>query len=146
MKKWTHSGNIIIVGFGISIILMGYLVYSCIINPSDLTSTNYYDQEIKFQEKIDAQKNTIPFSNQIELLKKENEIVLNIPNEINKDATKISLNLYSIANKNEDKELELKKNESGVYTVNTSGWTKNNARLKLDITSNSKKYFKEFNY
>jgi hypothetical protein len=146
MNKWTHSGNVIIVGFGISVILMGYLVYSCIINPSDLTSTNYYDQEIKFQEKIDAQKNTLPYSNQIELLKKETEIVITIPHEINKNASKISLYLYSIANKNEDKEMDLIKNETGLYTVNTSSWTKSNARLKLDITSNSKKYFKEFNY
>ena len=56
-SKLTHSGNVIMAGFGIMLLLMSFLVYKCIVQRTDMVSADYYEKELHFQENIDAKAN-----------------------------------------------------------------------------------------
>ena len=146
MKKISHPGNIILVGFGGMVLFMCYLVYQCTQNPSVMVSNNYYEQELKFQDLIDAKTNTLPFTDSLIMNKESHQITFQIPLSINKEITKASVQLYNRADDKKDRTINLAKNEQGIYALNTIDWGKGNYELKLSIQTGTKQYYKEFNY
>ncbi len=146
MKKISHPGNIILMGFGGMVLFMCYLVYQCTQNPSVMVSNNYYEQELKFQDLIDAKTNTLPFTDSLIMNKESHQITFQIPLSINKEITKASVQLYNRADDKKDRTINLAKNEQGIYALNTIDWGKGNYELKLSIQTGTKQYYKEFNY
>lgn len=146
MKKLTHSGNIVLIGFGVMILFMTYLVYQCTQNPSVMVSKNYYEQELKYQDVIDAKANTEAFTDSLTMMKEEGQISFRIPEAINKDLTTASVLVYNRADDKKDRNIELKKSMDGIYAVSTKDWGQGNYELKLSIQSGEKAYYKEFNY
>ena len=45
-NKLTHSGNVIMAGFGIMLLLMSFLVYKCIMQRTDMVSADYYETQV----------------------------------------------------------------------------------------------------
>jgi len=146
MKKLLHPGNIVLYGFGVMVLFMCYLVYQCTQHPSIMVSDNYYEQELKYQDVIDARSNTVAFTDSLTLNKQEGEVILHIPNSINKELTTASLQLYNRSDDKKDRNIPLKKNNEGIYSIDTKDWGKGNYQLKLSIEAGSKQYYKEFNY
>ncbi len=146
MKKIVHPGNIILAGFGGMILFMCYLVYSCTQNPSIMVSKDYYEQELKYQDLIDARSNTAMYSDSLTMNKTEGKIVFQIPLSLNKNLTEASVELYNRVDDTKDKTIDLKINEGGIYALNTSELKNGNYKVTLSIQAGEKKYSKEFNY
>jgi|JI6StandDraft_1071083.scaffolds.fasta_scaffold770879_1 nitrogen fixation protein FixH len=146
MKKILHAGNIVLVGFGAMILFMSYLVFQCTQNPSVMVSKNYYEQELKYQDIIDASANADFHKDSLTMNKQNGEVIFQIPNSINRDMKSASLQLYNRADDKKDRKIELTKNEQGLYSVNTTEWGQGNYQLKLSIQTDTKQYYKEFNY
>ena len=146
MKKYLHTGNLILTGFAIMLLFMSYLVFRCTQNPSIMVSNTYYEDELKYQDLIDARTNTAPFDKQIILRKETDSVTLFIPSEINKKLTKASLLLYSLTDDNKDRTIEIIKNEPGVYHLDTREWPGGAFRLKLSINTTDQRFYKEFQY
>ena len=144
--KLLHAGNVVLIGFGFMVVFMSYLVVRCTLNPSIMVSKNYYDEELKYQDNIDARNNTVAFSDSLTLTKSSNLLQISVPATINDQLSEISLKAYNQADDTKDKLVALNKNSEGVYQVNTSTWGKGNYKLKLSMVSNHKQYYKEFNY
>ena len=146
MKKLLHPGNIVLFGFGGMVLFMCYLVYQCTQNPSIMVSKNYYEQELKYQDLIDAKSNTVEYSDSMTIAKTEGKVVFRIPLSLNNKLTGASVKLYNRADDTKDRTIDLKKNEEGLYALNTSDWGKGNYQLKLSIHAGEKQYYKEFIY
>lgn len=146
MKKLSHPGNIILIGFGVMVLFMSYLVYQCTQNPAVMVSNNYYEQELKYQDVIDAKENTVAYNDSLTMMKEEGQISFRIPDGINKDLTTASVMVYNRADDKKDRHIELKKSLDGIYAVSTKEWGQGNYELKLSIQSGDKAYYKEFNY
>jgi len=146
MKKLMHAGNLILFGFGIMVLFIAGLVYECTQNPSVMVSNNYYEQELKYQDLIDARANAQSFNDSLLLIKNQGEVLFKIPKELNGLMQNLKIELYNTSDDKKDKNFVLQKNEEGIYKVNTSTWGSGNYLLKLHFTSGAKNYYKEFNY
>ncbi len=146
MKKISHPGNIVLIGFGGLILFMCYLVYGCTQNPSVMVSKNYYEQELKYQGLIDARTNTEIYSDSILLQKQQYEIIISIPSSLNKILTSANLQLYNYSDDKKDKTIHISLHEASLYTINTTQWGKGNYQLKLSMNSGTKQYYKEFTF
>ena len=111
-----------------------------------MVSKNYYEQELKYQDLIDAKSNTVEYSDSMTIAKTEGKVVFRIPLSLNNKLTGASVKLYNRADDTKDRTIDLKKNEEGLYALNTSDWGKGNYQLKLSIHAGEKQYYKEFIY
>jgi hypothetical protein len=145
LSKITHAGNIIIAGFIGMIFFMSFLVYSSINENIDMVSKNYYEEELVFQNKIDAKENALPFANDYAISQVEKQILLQLPQPLAANATSASVVFYCLANSKFDKTVILKANTTGLYTIDTKDFNKANYKVKVSIEANNKNYYKEMN-
>jgi nitrogen fixation protein FixH len=143
-SKLTHSGNIIIAGFGMMILFMCFLVYKSMHNETQMVSDNYYESELKFQDNINAAKNADAYGTAFSFSLDGNILHFQIPSELNAVMQDAVLNVYCISNKAEDKKLNFKKEATARYSIDASAWKKLSYTAKLSFTANGKSYYKEF--
>lgn len=144
MKKLFHSGNVVLAGFGVMIVLMSVLVYLCTKNPAIMVSKNYYEEELTYQDKIDATNNALSFDQSLTMEKGNGQVTITIPATINQQLIKASLAVYCLTDDKKDTKIDLSPNSEGVYTVDSHNWQQGNYRLKLSMESGGKNYYKEF--
>jgi len=79
----------------------------------DLVTEEYYKEELKFQEEIDAENNTFLLSEKVKLVRKPEGLILVFPKEIEENKILGTVFLYRPSNKRLDFEipLELTKSE-----------------------------------
>jgi len=142
-SKFSHSGNIILAGFGMMIIFMSYLVFICINQPAEMVNDNYYENELKYQDNINAKVNGDVYVQSFSITKDGNKIKLSLPAELSSKFTKASVNFYCVADKSADIKMVLQNSSDGIYYFDASSWKKLNFIAKISIVSGGKKYFHE---
>jgi hypothetical protein len=146
MNRLFHAGNIVLFGFGGMILFMSYLVFQCTQNPSVMVNKNYYEQELKYQNVIDATDNTLIYNDSLTMLKSADSVVFKIPNGINHLLTQASVQVYNQSDDTKDKVINFKKNETGIYAFKLGDLSQGNYQMILSMQSDSKSYYKKFNY
>lgn len=144
MKRLTHSGNLIMIGFGIAILLMSLLVYKTTQQNFDLvTDEGYYEKEVFFQDEINASQNALPFDSLFAINTAENTVVLTIPPQLSNQVDTGSIHFYCPSNKENDRQIEIQKTTNGLYEINTAGWAKTGYIAKVNFNAGGKRYYKE---
>jgi len=118
------------------------LVVMCFKQDVELVSADYYDQEIRFQDKIEAGNNEKQLANSIQHRVLKDEIILKVDSVLlTKDFTGTIL-FFRPSNSKMDKEykMEFKNNEQ---KINSKALTHGAYKLQLSWVSNQKHYFKE---
>lgn len=146
MKRFAHAGNVILVGFGVMVLFMTWLVFKCTQNPSMMVNDNYYEKELKYQDVIDARVNTDAYSDSILMSSANKTLVFQIPTSLNGSMEKANLEVYNKSDSKKDQQVKIEKNNEGVYSVNTQNWAPGSYTVKLSFSSNGKAFYKEFNY
>ncbi|MBP6625315.1 MAG: FixH family protein [Chitinophagaceae bacterium] len=141
-----HAGNIILVGFGGMVLFMSWLVFRCTQNPSMMVSQNYYEQELVYQDLIDAKMNAQSSNDKILFEKTDHDVVLSLQGDMKLAMTSANLQVYNKADDSKDKLVKLEKNDLGVYSVSTKDWSRGNYILKLMVYTKDKNYYQEFNF
>lgn len=144
MKKFIHPGNIVLAGFSAMVLFMCYLVYQCNQHPSVMVSKNYYEQEMKYQDVIDAERNANTLSEPIQMEKGRGELVFHVPKELNESVTTAHVVVYNRADDTKDRTIQFNRREDGLYSIPLSELTKGNYEMKLSVSTLSKSYYKEF--
>lgn len=143
-KYFTHSGNIIMIGFGFMIIMMSVLVYKCIQQNVDMVSEgDYYRQEINYQEKINGAANAKLLSDSFNLQQKGSSVMLTIPASISNNLDSAKLVFYCNADDKQDKKMSLAPSVSGVYEFHAAGWKKTTYTLKADLYAKGEYYYQQ---
>lgn len=109
----------------------------------DLVSKDYYSQEIKYQERIDATYNATEAANQITYkANPENIIFTYDPKLLTKDFTG---EIYFFRASDSDKDLKILMNPDvdGMQIIHTSQLSHGMYKLQLSWSVGGKKYFKE---
>lgn len=145
MKRLAHAGNLILVGFGIMVLFMTWLVIKCTQNPSMMVNDNYYEKELKYQEIIDARVNTNAYADSLLMSTDNKTLVFHIPASLNTTMEKANLEVYNKSDSKKDQQIGLEKNMDGVYSVNTQNWATGSYIIKLSFSSQGKSFYKEFN-
>jgi hypothetical protein len=142
-SKLLHSGNIILAGFGMMIIFMSYLVFRCINQPAEMVNDNYYENELKYQDNIDAKVNGDVHVESFSVTKVGNKIKLRLPVELTSKFSKATVIFYCVSDKTADIKKILQNSSGGMYYFDASSWKKLNFIAKISIESGGKRYFHE---
>ncbi|KFC24691.1 FixH family protein [Chryseobacterium sp. FH1] len=136
--NWGH-GLMIALGCFIVFILFLILVFPMGKQNAEMISNNYYEEELKYQDVIDAKENAGNLK-EIPAYKAENEgMVITFPEAIKADGNKADFVLF----RTEDSNLDIKKEvtlQNNQFVIPTKVISKGSYTLKLKWTENKKPY------
>ncbi len=119
------------------------VVYS-LKHKTHLVRTDYYEQEVKYQEQIERIKRTHPFLSEINAELTKKDLVLKLP-EAHTSASDFSgsIWLYRPSNSNLDQKFQLNPNGSGIYQKEMNDLQDGLWKLKILWTSKGEEYYYE---
>ncbi len=139
--NWGHKITIV---FLIFVSGMTFLVYLATQEKQELVTTNYYEKELKYQDKIDAMKITEALSSQVVASHKDGIISIVFPNEFSQSTVKSNILLYCAFNEKNDQEFNLDiENAKSTFAIKTK--QVGNYTLKINWDSEGKSYYTEKN-
>ena len=108
----------------------------------ELVSKDYYAQELKYQDKIDAINNTNALSTSIDHKIDASTILLSINPELNKGGLSGSINFFRPSDSSKDVKIKMNfVNDQQV--ISKSALEHGTYKMQLSWTSNGKNYYKE---
>jgi nitrogen fixation protein FixH len=108
----------------------------------ELVSDDYYAQEIKFQDKIDAINNEKALGGSINHTINENEVILNVDSSLLSNDFEGTIHFFRPSDSSKD--IQLKMNFiNNTQSIDSKQLIHGAYKLQLSWTSNQKKYFKE---
>ncbi len=136
---WGH-GVVIALGAFIIFILGMIFLFPIGKQNSELISDNYYEDELHYQEVIDAKNlaNTLVEKPKIALLKDGITVVL--PGDINNTNSKFNFYLFRTDDKNLDIKKDFVLNQNNALTIPNTVLVKGSYTLKLQWVKEAKKY------
>lgn len=87
---------------GLFAISMGYAVYKAVQQDYDLVTSDYYAEELVYQEKIDQMKNALKLSDNAKLTWTEKGLVIEFPEELQGRKMTARVNMYCVTEKDND--------------------------------------------
>lgn len=121
--------------------MIGVMVYKSVTQSVDLVAPNYYEQELKYQDKIDGINNLKAQSNAIFIDQKEANVTFSFSKEMGTPRGRILF--FKPDNAASDFETEIKTDNEGFQTIETKDLTKGTYLVKIDWKIGDKKFFKE---
>lgn len=137
----NFGGKIVILYLSFVTLIVS-LVVLCFRQDVELVSSDYYDQEIRFQDKINASNNEKQLENSIQHIVFKNEIILRADSSLLTQDFAGTVKFFRPSDSKMDKEVALKfvnneqKISSGILSHGTY-------KLQISWVSNYKPYFKE---
>ena len=141
--KLTHPGNILLTGFGALLIMMSVLVYLSVKQKIPMVSQNYYEQELKYQDKLDAMNNTNGYDNLFKVQIEADHITLQLPSALSSSLQDGSAYFYCSSNEAMDHKDTLQANTDGTYVFDSKVLQAKRYVLKISFTADGKAYYKE---
>lgn len=113
---WGHGVIIALVAF-MSFILTLIFIYARMPETFDLVTEDYYEEEIKFQDEIDAYKAADALKDSVTIKVDEMGVTIKFPKEFNNANTKGTLQIYHPSKKMLDIKKDLQLNEDNAMIV-----------------------------
>jgi nitrogen fixation protein FixH len=108
----------------------------------ELVSKDYYAQELKYQDKIDAINNTNALASSIDHKVEASSIILNINPELNSSGLSGSINFFRPSDSSKDVKIKMNfVNDQQV--ISKSALEHGTYKMQLSWTNNGKNYYKE---
>lgn len=141
--NWGNKIFIVYFSFVAGMLL---LVWLCAKQRVDLVSKDYYPQELKFQQKIDAAGNAAQLSGKVTVSGADGGIVIRFPEEMKNRQLTGEIWFYCAADARADKKLAVKADAEGVQWI-PAEQVKNAAyTVKIDWSADGKSYYSEQKY
>ena len=137
--SWGYKVTILFVGFAV---MIGTLVYKCTQQHYDLVSADYYDQELKYQDKIDGSKQAATIS-PVTISQTADDVVIQMPAELKVEAMQGEVWLYCASNAANDIRVPLQVNYDGIMQINKSKIAASKYTAKITWNSDNINYYKE---
>lgn len=133
-------GNKLILAFVLFALFIGYMVYKSFNTQFDLVSKNYYNDELRYQDKIEAIKNANKLSG-IAIEQKNNFIEINLPAELNNKNIKSDILFYCATDGSKDYKTSIKNTTQTIVELEN---LKNKFyTVKINITADTLQYYFE---
>lgn len=143
IRKLTHPGNILLTGFGALLIMMSVLVYFSVKQKIPMVSQNYYEQELKYQDKLNAMNNTNGYDGQFRIQVNADQITLQLPSALSTSLQDGTAYFYCPFNEALDHKEALHASADGQYTFDQKVLQAKRYILKISFTAAGKAYYKE---
>lgn len=135
-------GNKLVVVFIAFAGLMFFLVYNAMNTRYELVSTTYYQDELRYQDKIEGKLNASTIS-EIEIDTDDDHLILQLPPNFISQSVKGDIWLYCKTDAQKDLRLTLAANEQGQHLIPKKQLKANKYLLKLSWETIDKKYYTE---
>lgn len=137
--SWGNRLVLVFVGFAL---LIGTLVYKSMHTKFELVSKDYYNDELRYQDKIDGKANAATISS-ISVVENAEAIIINLPSEHAGHAITGEAWFYCGSNASFDRKISLSTAAHNQLVVLKKNLAKTNYRLKLSWEDSTKKYYDE---
>lgn len=128
----------------ISFVLLIVVLVSLSMNQKvDLVSSDYYEKELKFQDKIDGANNFNQLNAPISLKAKQKLIEINFPTEFAAKSIKGNVWVYRPSDASLDIKDSISINASGQQNIFSEKLKRGLYKVQLEWTMDGKKYFNE---
>lgn len=135
-------GNKLIIVFILFAVLMSTLVYNCMNQNFELVSKDYYNDELRYQDKIDGVNNANKLTT-VQIGQTGEEVCVQLPKELNGLATSGQLWFYCVTNASNDRKIPVVVNEDGKMLIDKRKLAKTNYQLKLNWQTGNDKFYNE---
>ncbi len=133
-------GTKIVVVFSLFVTGMLYMVFRSARQNMDLVVPDYYEQELKYQDVIDATLRTQALSEAVSCKVKDDSIAVLFPKEMKGVEIKGELWLYCIADKRKDSKQEFSVNKGSVHFP-LNAFNKGLHEVKISWQANGLSYY-----
>lgn len=124
--------------------LMTFMVIMSFRQKTDLVTTDYYAEELIFQQQIDASNNAKPFMDSIFITLDNNNVLIKFPADFYAQATG-EVYFYKASDSEYDHKFPLQLDSIGTQQFNKSTFMKGFYTLKIKWAKENKKYYLEKN-
>ena len=138
--SWSIRITALYLGF---VALIVTLVIISSNNKEELVSKDYYAQELRFQEKIDATNNANSLVNGISHSIDENNVIITLPTENMSSDLKGEVYFFCPSNSANDKTIPMAFDNNGKMFIQKNTLKQGAYKMKLSWSGNGKNYFKE---
>lgn len=140
-KKWNWGYSLLVV-FVLLAAHISYLVYLCMQEKFDLVSSDYYNEELRYQDKIDGANNAKRLS-AVQLSQTGDEVSIQLPKELNGDNLTGQVWLYCPANASLDFKQPLQVNKNGVMLIDKKKLADVKYTAKITWQAGDQNYYNE---
>lgn len=135
---WGHG---ITIGFALFVVYILYFVFTSFGMSIDLVSEDYYAQEVKYQNRIDQERNALDIKDEIHVSSAGSEIKIAFPEEW-KDAIELgSVHFFRPSNVDLDVRIPLRLDENAQLTVPLDKFVAGRYEVQLYWEAKGKEYF-----
>jgi hypothetical protein len=138
--SWSYRITILYLGF-MGIIIT--LVIICSRQNVELVSKDYYQQELKYQDRLEAIANTNALSKTIEHQVKDNTIEISIPSEQVTDKIQGTIFFFCPADSKKDISVAMNFDGNGRQSILKKKLNKGSYKMRFDWKQNGKSFYKE---
>ena len=138
-----NFGNKLLLVFAAFAGLLSYMTYRCFCVPVDLVSTEYYKDEISYQDVIDGTKNANALYGKTTVAESLSNIVVQLPNEMKGHLVKGTILFYSPSQIENDRHFTLTTDNDAKQLIDVKNFKKGNYTVKIDWKENNNHYYTE---
>src|SRR3954471_1809897 len=124
---WGNKLLLVFVGFAF---LIGTLVYKCMQQNFELVSKDYYNDELRYQDKIDGANNANKLSS-IQIAQTSEEVSIQLPKELNGLVTTGQAWFYCATSASNDRKIPLATGGDGITKISKSKLARTNYQVKV---------------
>ena len=109
---------------------------------ADLVAEDYYEQEVNYQDIIDAKTNSVEFKQQLKITQDAQKVVVFFPKEVAQNIEG-TIHFYHPQHNDKDVVKAIALNDQKIQSINKSGLAKGNYVVKLLWKEDGKTYYIE---
>jgi hypothetical protein len=140
--KWNWGTKLILV-FGFFVVAMTVLVVMSMKQKIQLVAKDYYRDELRYQQVIDAASLANKLSTKVEIIKQGSFIRIQLPQEMAGTAVQGEILFYYISDAAKDRHLQLQTNAAAAQLIPLDKLLPGSYTVKINWTHNNLQYYTE---
>lgn len=138
--NWGNRLLLVFIVFGLG---MSYLAYRAMNTDFELVESDYYKQELGYQQVIDGTAKANKLSSAIQLVQSGDGIVLQLPAEMNNKKIEGDIWFYCAYDSKKDRKLSIETDTNGKQLLKESVVEPGNYTVKINWKDDQNKYYTE---
>lgn len=138
--NWGNRLLLVFIVFGLG---MSYLAYRAMNTDFELVESDYYKQELSYQQVIDGTAKANKLSSAIQLVQSGDGIVLQLPAEMNNKKIEGDIWFYCAYDSKKDRKLSIETDTNGKQLLKESVVEPGNYTVKINWKDDQNKYYTE---
>jgi nitrogen fixation protein FixH len=136
-------GTGIVISFVLFIAMIFLFIFLGGREPSDLVSEDYYAQELKYEERIQAARNTAPYKDSIEVNRTESLVMISFPAAALAGLEEGTVEFFRPSEADDDVLFKLEPSDEGIMLVPRSELKPGRYEIKINWTCKGVVYYWE---